>query len=244
MGLVSMYKDESFFPKFQSYLIKIFGKQAELLGWDAKEGEDAIIGSFRSAVIGVMGGAGDEATLDEAHRRFTAYCEGGPAVAADLRKVCYKLALKRGGLKVANQLFKLYSEATFPEEQTNLLSTIGGIDDFERVVEFVLFSGEVRLQDIIPPLASIGSADLCWSYFTREFSKLERTFSTGKMWGSLVFLFTRGGEGDDRIAEISDFFKTNSCGAAKRRVDQSLDSILVRTERLKRDRKVMEEWLK
>ena len=45
-----------------------------------------------------------------------------------------------------------------------------------------------------------------------------------------------------RNSLIREFFKVHEVGSAKRRVEQTLDMIIVRTWRLGRDRTVMEKW--
>ena len=73
----------------------MFSKQAELLGWEKKEGENENLGSMRAAVFAALGAADDAGTAQTAQKLFNEYAAGGDAVQADLRQIVYKLALKQ-----------------------------------------------------------------------------------------------------------------------------------------------------
>ena len=248
-ALCGLYSNEDLYPEFQSFLKLVYSKQAGILGWDVKQGEAESCAAFRAEVIGILGVAGDEATLDEALRRFNLMCETGEPIHADLRRVVYKLALKRDEKAVIGKLMTLFKQTIFPEEQKNLMYTLGEVKDetlHTQIMEWTLWSGDVKLQDIAYVLSTLGSthhAVKSWEFFKDNFDRLETAFSKGKMWGSVVALLLRGLEGQQFVNEINTFFKEHDVGSAKRRLEQAVEAILLRENRLKRDKAVVKEWL-
>ncbi|GMH77500.1 hypothetical protein TL16_g07430 [Triparma laevis f. inornata] len=126
-GLAALYKDEPFFTEFQKFMVGMFAKQAELLSWEKKEGENENLGSMRAAVFAALGAANDEGTAQTAQRLFNECAAGGDAVQADLRRIVYKLALKQDEEGVMRVLMDLYRKTDFPEEQRNLMLTLGEV---------------------------------------------------------------------------------------------------------------------
>ena len=85
----------------------------------------------------------------EALRRFNLYLEEREkyAIPGYLQRIIFKTALKEDESFVFEQLKKIYKNSTFPEEQRNCLIVLGNVTDSElhtQMLEFVLFSGEVR----------------------------------------------------------------------------------------------------
>jgi puromycin-sensitive aminopeptidase len=90
LSLIIQYTD--FHDVFKAYLRKLFGPVTQRLGWDPKEGEGHLDAMLRSLVIGRMGRSGDQATIEEARKRFAAHCDGSQVMVADLRNpVCNPL---------------------------------------------------------------------------------------------------------------------------------------------------------
>ena len=62
-ALASLYRSESFFPRFQSFIQEIYTKQMGNIGWDAKEGEAQRTGTLRATVINMLAMAGGRERL-------------------------------------------------------------------------------------------------------------------------------------------------------------------------------------
>ena len=252
LGLAGLYKSEEWFPEFQLYLVRIAGGQAERLGWERKEGEPENSGSFRAAVHSIMAAGGDEATGARCCSLFAEYAGGGAAVPADLRKLVYKTALRRDEAAVAPKLLELYRATAFPEEQQNIMLSLGHAQDGERhkeLLEWALFSGEVRTQDVAHALSNLGSssdenADRAFEVLGEEFGRIEEKFGKGPMYGIVVTLLCRGGSGGrEKCARIDEFFEAHSVGNGGKRILQAKEGLLLREKRLERDKPVMEKWI-
>lgn len=241
--LCRLYRAQDYFPKFQAYVAKIYTKQLELLGWDAQDGESQRAGTLRASVINMMGEAGDKGVLAEAFRRFSEYDKAGVSIPGDLQEVVFHLAIRFDEAQVYPCLKRIYEESTFPEEQRNCLTALGSVQDMSRhaeMLEYALFSGKVRLQDVAFPLGSLSSASeeggsACWEAFKNQYERLRVKFAGGPMWGACVGLSCRGLRTLEDADDVAAFFDANPPGSAKTRLVQGLEAIRTRATRLTRD---------
>jgi puromycin-sensitive aminopeptidase len=241
--LCSVYRSQPFFPKFQAYITKIYAKQLEVLGWDAKEGESQRTGTLRASIINMMGRAGDATIREEAFRRFCAYEQDGTSIPGDLQGIVFRLALRHDEDHVYPALRRIYEKCTFPEEQRNCLAAMGSVQDMNRhteMLDYALFSGQVRLQDVAFPLNSLSASSdkggrACWESFKNQHERVISKFGGGPMWGACVGLSCRGLRTLKEADEVEVFFAANPPGSAKRRLVQGLEAIRTRATRLERD---------
>ena len=105
------------------------------------------------------------------------------------------------------------------------------------VMEWAMWSGEVRMQDISYPLSTLGSGgngDRCFAYFKQNHSRIRDKFKGG-LWGGVVALSCRGSD----ISNVVEYWKDKDIGGAKRRLDQAIEAGVIRRERVKRDREAL-----
>ena len=124
-----------------------------------KEGEKANKGSMRGVLLSAMAASGDEGVKKEALRLFNEYYAGGEEIAADIRKVVYKLAVSEDEDAVMPKMRALYLKTSFPEEQRNLMMAMGGCKGagiWKDTIEWALWSGDVKKQDAVYPLSTLG----------------------------------------------------------------------------------------
>ena len=247
--LAKLYKEEDFFPKFQELVNRLFTKQWSLLGWEEKDGESESAGSMRAAVLAAMATSGDKGIGSHALKLFNDYYDDrSKTISADLRKIVYKLAIKEDERNVAKKMIELYGETAFPEEQRNLMMTVGCVKEpamHSEVLDWVLYSGAVRLQDIPFPLMNLGSsneagANACFARLKKEFSQFKARFK-GPVWTNSVALMCRGVRDAE---EVEAFMKEHDCdlGNAKRKLQQAIEGIRLKSDRLKRDKESLKSF--
>ena len=249
-NLVSLYRSETFFGKFQEYLRNIFSSQYERLGWDVKKGDDARTGTLRGTIISMMSAAGDDDVRHEGFRRFCAYEQHGVEIPGDLQLVIFKLALRHDEAHTFAALKSIYEKNTFPEEERNCLDVLGSVRDLSRhadMLNYVLFSGKVRLQDIAFPLNSLSSATneggkACWTFFQAHYAEIKSKFASGPMWGPIVGLTCRGLKSLEGANEVECFFLENPPESATRRLSQAIEAVRTRAARLERDREAVANY--
>lgn len=255
-SLASLYRSESFYPKFQEYLRKIFAKQATILGWEASPTESARTGTMRGSVLRMMGMAMDATVLEEASRRFMELARKESlqdAVSGDIQRVLFRLALRQDEQKVFPVLKKAFEEdlTLSPTTQRDCLVVMGCVTDPKLHLEMLdfLFSGRVRNQDLAFPLSALTSTSdeggrAAWKYFKTNFSKLHAKLGTGFTWRDIVGLCSRGLRTEEEAQEVEEFFKdpAHPPGSGARRLQQALEVIRTQAARSKRDRESLADF--
>jgi hypothetical protein len=226
------------------------------LGWDASAGESQRVGTLRATIIDILGVAGDESVCEEAYNRFCEYAANPEAssVPGDLQRIMFGNALHHDEAEVYPMLKKIYENSNFPEEQRNCLSVLGSVKEISKhkeMLEYTLFSGEVRLQDIAFSLSSLSSTtdeggQACWDLLKTRIGEIHGKFGVGPMWGPICGLACRGLRTEAEADEVEAFFSNpaHPPGSAKRRLTQALEAVRTRATRLERDRDAVSMFLK
>ena len=251
--LLSLYRSESFFPKFQEFTRKIYARQLERLGWDARPSEPQRSGTLRAAIISVLSTSGDKSVLNEALMRFYGFINNGDPIPSDLRGIVLKAAMRCDEDRVYPALKQWYEKSRFPEEQRSCLAVLGSVKDPKRhaeMLDYVLFSPKVRSQDIMYPLNSLSSSSdeggrACWRYFKDNFGLISSKFEGGPMWKICAGLLCRGLRTLEEADDVEGFFAKlpRGAGSGEQRVRQALEGIRARALRLEREREPVQEFL-
>jgi hypothetical protein len=250
-----VFRSESFFGKFQGFLKQLYSSHMDRLGWDATPNESPRNGSLRATVISMLATAGDEDVLKEAYQRFMAFNADpeGAAIHGDLQHVVFRCALTYDEDSVFEALKIIYErQSTFPEIQRNCLNVMGRVKNPKRhasMLDYIFFSGKVRLQDFSFPLNSLsGTSDAggraTWQYLKANHDKLHGKLESGPMWGPCVGLCSRGLTTLEEADEVERYFEsTGTIGSAKRRLTQGLEVVRTRAQRRDRDRSDIKKYL-
>ena len=248
-ALATLYRSETFFPKLQQFLHRIYSKQMRAIGWDERPGDDQLTGTLRSTIIGMMGVAGDEKVCSEALTRFKAYVENpeANAIPGDLRTAIFRTALRADEEYVFTKLRQIYEENSDPGVQRSSLMVMGRVKDADRhadMLDYTLYSGNVRFQDIAFALHGLTTTTdeggrKCWQNFKDDFDNLAARFRAGHvLWGSIIGLTSRGLKTLEEADEVEEFFAdpAHPAGAGQRRLEQGLEGLRTNAARLARDR--------
>jgi aminopeptidase 2 len=255
--LEELYRSEPFYPNFQKMLLHIYKKQMIALGWEEDPEESPRTATLRSTVLRMLGIAEDDDVINESYRRFKAYMEHPDEttnMSGDLRQVIFRNSLRKNEEEVYITLKMHYERSTFPEEQRNCLTAMSCVRDMDRhrdMLEYVLFSGQVRDQDIAFPLnALVTSSDeggrACWNTLKNDFEKLQSEFSGGgPVWGTMIGLMCRGLRTSEEADEVEAFFSDpdHSPSSGRMRLSQALEVVRVKAKRLERNKDQIAEFL-
>lgn len=218
------------------------------LGWEASPGESQRIGTLRATIINILGVAGDDRVCREAYERFCEYASNPESsnVPGDLQSIMFRNALRFKEQDVYPMLKQIYESSSFPEEQRNCLSVLGCVKDMKlhkEMLEYTLFSGKVRLQDIAFSLNSLSETSdeggkACWDLLRGRIDEMHKQFGVGPMWGAVCGLSCRGLRTAEEADEVETFFENpaHPPGSAKRRLTQALEAVRTKAARLERDR--------
>ena len=185
-ALASLYKSEPFFAKFQGFLRTIYANQMDKIGWDKSRTDDEDTGTLRATIINMMGLAGDTGVLEEALRRFKAFVEDPNLnlVTADVRTAVFRTALRADESLVSADLKRIFETSDDQGVQRSCLSVLGRVKDSKRhaeMLDYVLFSGKVRYQDMAFVLNGLAQTTSeggrrCWDNFVADFDRLAGKF--------------------------------------------------------------------
>ncbi len=113
----------------------------------------------------------------------------------------------------------------------------------------MLFSGEVKEQDIYLPAAGLRShsegVEALFEWMTKNWDELVRKLPPGlSMLGSMVTILTSSFTTPEQKARVEKFFDGRNTVGYDQSLAQSLDAIQSRSPGLERDKEDVANWLK
>lgn len=233
LRLGSFYRTEKkWFKSYESFVRFMLAPTVKRLGWDKKPGESHGDTLLRSSCLAAFGSYGDEATVVEAVKRFTAVVRNGvSAVPADIRGAVYNLTALAGGVPEFNYLKRLYIAEELPEEKNRLGRALCSFESeklIEKALEFSL-SKHVKTQDswrfmVLTGMHSRGHGRL-WKFLQTHWADIL------KIYGSGGHLLVRTVQSLSHLSDlelhgqIKKFFATHPKPGADRTLEQVLEHI-------------------
>uniref|UniRef100_A0A2M4A3V7 Puromycin-sensitive aminopeptidase n=1 Tax=Anopheles triannulatus TaxID=58253 RepID=A0A2M4A3V7_9DIPT len=236
--------------QFNAYGVRLYQPVAETLGWDVKPGESHLDTLLRSLVLSRLVSFRCPKTVAEAKRRFQEHAENKSVLPADLRSTCYKAVLQNGDLDTYNEMLRLYRATDLHEEKDRIsraLGSIGNVDILRKVIEFAM-SDEVRAQDSVFVIVSVAmnprGRDMTWDYFRERWQVLLNQYEGGFLLARLIKYLTENFSTEERALEVEQFFREHEFPGTERTVSQSIETIRLNADWLKRDLDGITEYLK
>eukprot|EP00299_Pterocystis_sp_00344_P009113 c3719_g1_i1.p1 GENE.c3719_g1_i1~~c3719_g1_i1.p1 ORF type:complete len:871 (+),score=194.39 c3719_g1_i1:375-2615(+) len=248
IDLSSLYRNEPFFPNFAKFLIHICADKLNELGWDKSAGEDASLQTWRQYLVAVLRGAQHTPTIEEALKRYQR--DELIKLPSDLRTSIFRIALNKFGESAWTRLRDAYSQVDDAEFKRQVLQTIGTSDDqkiVEMTIEYALT--DVRSQDVSFVLNGIANGGeqsrlTLWNTFKQRYQELFKRFGSGNFgWSGIVTAVISHFKSHESANEIEQFFQSVDVGAARRKIDQTLEDIRCKADQSERDRQVLQAWL-
>ncbi|XP_032890815.1 puromycin-sensitive aminopeptidase isoform X1 [Amblyraja radiata] len=248
--LSTLLSHTDFLEELQEFIVDLFSYIGLKLGWDPKHGEGHLDALLRSLILGMLGKAGHQPTIEEARRRFKDHVEGRLVLSADLRSPVYLTVLKHGDATTLETMLKLHNQTDLQEEKVRierLLGTILHPDLVQKVLTFAM-SEEVRPQDTVFVLGGVSSGSLmgrkaAWKFLKDNWEELYNRYQGGFLISRLIKLTVDGFTGDKMAADVKSFFETHPAPAAERTIQQSCENILLNGAWLKRDAEAIQQYL-
>jgi aminopeptidase N len=138
------------YPAFAAYGRALIKPVADELGWDAAPQETPDVGDLRDTLLRALSRWGDQATIDEARRRFAAFVQDPHGVSADMQTTLLRIVGQNADAATFAQLHKLAKDAkddTFMERCYVALARVRDPDLARQVVQ-------IALSDELPPQAN------------------------------------------------------------------------------------------
>lgn len=201
-GLCYLYEDETFYPKYQKYLNKLFHPHFEKLGWNKKEGEKESTSSFRATVISMLIKSGDEEITKEAINLCEKYITDpvNNNIPVSLRGVVFSAFVDVTDEKQATRNYDIMHDylikTDVQDEKLRIihaLTTAKHLPLINRTLNMA-FTGEVRTQDLYYVfLCSRTSQGLrpTWEFFKERYDEIRNKVKSGTMlWPDVVSICT------------------------------------------------------
>ncbi len=235
--------------KLDKLILELFSPLAQKLGWTKKEGEHHTDALLRSLAIDRAGQTGDKKIIAEARKKF-AQIKKGSHVSPDLRGAIYSIVATWGGPKEYDEFLKLYKKETLHEEKNRIGGCLGDFRNKKLLARACAFamSSDVRPQDSVGILSGVGAnpagRDIWWNFMKKNWKTLVTRYGEGGLTLGRAMKAIGGSAESKHLHGIKKFFATHEAPGAKRSIDQVLERLEGNILWLKRDRKIIGEFLK
>jgi aminopeptidase N len=135
---------------FAAYARTLIKPVAESLGWDAAPQETPDVGDLRDTLLRDLSSWGDQATIDEARRRFTAFLKDPHGVSADTQTTLLTIVGQNADAATFAQLHMLAKGAKDDTTMQRYFTALARVRDPELARQVV----QIALSDEIPPQAN------------------------------------------------------------------------------------------
>ncbi len=227
----------------------VFEHILKKINWEEQQGESHRDILLRMLVLATTGFSKEKVVQTEAKKRFDRYLKT-KQVNSNLRGVIYSLAAWTGNKETWEQLKKLHQEAKFQEEQVRIFGAMCMFQQKEllqRTLDYSL-SAAVRPQDSPGGIARIArnpfGMDLAWEFLRKHWEEYQKRYGAGgHIMGRVIQAVTAGFSTEEQEQEVQAFFKKHPVPHAKRAIEQSLESIQLNRQFIKKHEKTVEAWL-
>jgi aminopeptidase 2 len=251
---------------------KIFGPKVQKLGYEYPPKEDHLTSLKRTLTIRAAASAGDASVVEELSKRFKAFIGGDETqIHPNLRKTVFMtvLAESKDPLTSFDQIVGIYKSTPSVDQKLAALSTLGAASSVEalnKLLDMVLDSEQVKPQDIIYPLSTVGDEgsnklaklERLWSWvrenwvllhdrYKASLSLLGRVLQAaiaGRIGAAFVEDVEGWARGDDLATQELKDKRKDELKTARRPLEQSLEKVRGYTAWVERERGPLLEWVK
>ncbi len=241
-NLASLYfrsVNEPFNEEIKGYTINYFKKILSALGWEVKKFEKHTDALLRSFVITTLGKMNDNGVAREAKKRYEKFLKNPKSLSPDLiEPVCSTVAWN-GGLKIQNELFKLYKNAKTMEEKLRFLGALYGFKDQKLLKKSLDFSqtSQVRSQNMQLPIMKVAAnpngKEILWPWLKKNWTKMNKKVGHGNPLFNRIVASISLVADDSMEKEIKEFFKKHPTPGTERTQAQTLERIRINSKFLR-----------
>ncbi|XP_021738945.1 aminopeptidase M1-like [Chenopodium quinoa] len=219
----------------RKFFINLFEYPARKLGWEPKSGESHLDAMLRGELLTVLAELGHESTLNEAIRRFDAFCadRDSPLLPPDARKATYTAVMQK--VNASNKsgyeaLLKVYKETDLSQEKGRIIGSLASCPDPSIVLEVLnfLLSPEVRSQDAIFGLSvSKEGRETAWKWLQDNWDYISKTWGSGYLITRFISAIVSPFSTLEKAKEVEEFFSSRMKPTIARTLKQSLERVQI-----------------
>ncbi|KAK4269134.1 hypothetical protein QN277_022328 [Acacia crassicarpa] len=223
--------------ELKQYFISLLKFSAEKLGWDSKEGEDHSSSLLRGEVLQALSTFDHSETQQEALRRFPILLDDSNTslLSANTRRAAYVAVMRnttaksRTGLE---SLLSFYKSTDVSQEKERILRCLASSSDPNIVLEVLnlLFSDEIRLQDIKGVLAGISSegSETAWRWLKDNWERILTKYGAGLLLTDCINQIVPLANSNERADEIEEFFASRMKPSIAMNLKLSIEQIRIK----------------
>ena len=225
-------------------IIDLFSPTFKKLGWNKKINESHTDILLRSLVISRLGRSGDKKIIIETKKKLKV-----GKINPDIRGAVYSVVASSGSKKEFEDFINKYKKETLHEEKNRIGGALGDFKNkkiLTKVCEYAM-SKNVRIQDTIGILSSVAinplGRDIWWNYITKNWKTLVSRYGEGGLTLARAIKGISGSAEKKHLKSFKKFFATHEAPGAKRAVEQVIERLEGNVAWLKRDGKIIKEFL-
>ncbi|KAH9429076.1 hypothetical protein MCOR02_010488 [Pyricularia oryzae] len=247
-----IFEDKAIKDSLEAFQRDLISSRAHKMGWAFSESDGHIEQQFKALLFGSAGIAGDKDIVAAAKDMFKKFMDGDKsAIHPNIRGSVFAMALKYGGDDEYNRILDFYRTSTNSDERNTALRSLGRSNKPEHIKQTLdlMFSGEVKDQDIYMPAAGLRShsegiealSKWIMDNWDALYIKLPPALS---MLGSMVAICTSSLTKPEQLKQVEEFFANKDNKGYEMSLAQSLDAIRSKIAWLERDRSDVAAWVK
>ena len=235
--------------RFHEWALHFLRPQLAKLGWDAAEGESALVTQLRPRLLGLAAAFGDTETLRIARSRFVKFFADPASLDADLRATVLTIVGRAADDDTWTALHRLAKKAPTSEQQRELYSALAAARDPALAAQTLALA----LTDELPPhdaahlvsrvAGTDGHALAAWAFAEKNLTALLAKLAAHQANAYVPGLFTALPATAARAAELEAWAAANLPPGAVPSVAKAADEIRFQTEFRRRLLPDLQAWL-
>ncbi len=235
-------------PALMKLTSNMFSPLAYKMGWNKKDKDTHTDALLRSLAISRAGSAGDKKIIKEAQSKFSQIIKN-KYVSPDIRGAIYSLIAKNGSAQEYKILTERYIAESLHEEKNRLGYALSDFTDpkiLNMACEFAI-SKHVRIQDSVGILSGIAGnphgRDVWFSFINKNWKLLTSRYDGGGFTLARLVKGISSSAEEKHFKSFKKFFSNHEAPGAKRAIEQVLERLESNIAWLKRDGKIIGEFL-
>ena len=247
--LASFVEDPKCSTNANTFLLQVIGTRVKELGIVPVVTDDHLTRLLRIRLVSTAVIHGEQSIIDLAKSIYQDPTQKAN-LTPDEQSIIYKAVVRNGDVTIFNEIYKLYMEATFAPEKKRYMYALASTRDpvlIDRVLNMAIDPNQVRSQDTVSLLASVGSYSegslKTWEFVKKNWKTLYATYGSGGFALTRLVLIASNFGTQEMLNDITTFFNEHPVPAAERAVARAKEEVEDATNWSKKNAKVVCAWL-
>ncbi len=233
---------------YRSRVIALLQSVVAEIGFQSRAGDSPQLGLLRARLMGLLGGLGSQAIIDEARKRFTFYVKDPSSLTGALRPTLLRIVGQYASKEDYAELLRLARAATLEEESGMLLSAIASASnpDLANQTLSLSLAGEfspVQSTRLVSAVSNTGRhASLAWDFMKQHHRQLMELLG-GPFMNAYAGSTVAGFSDTAHATEYVEFIKANYPPDALAKAEEAADRIRYKAHLKQLISSSVESWI-